>query len=491
MTSSDTCPTPPQSATHNDPAGPTPPDSPVPSTSISTMQDPNALNPYPSLVRSQQIYLHPSAFPLECGATLPAPVPVAYKTFGTLDASKSNVIAIFHAVSGSADVSDWWAPLLGPGHSFDTRRFFIVCCNVLGSPYGSASPLTINPETGKQWGPDFPVASVRDDVRLFKHVYDHLGIKRIQFAIGGSMGGMHALEMAAELGPEYVRFVVPIASVSRLGAWGISWGEAQRQCIFADPNYQNGHYSASARPNAGLASARMQAMLTYRSHHSFEARFGRKIMVSKPQSAARVKAEAGAHVANASLKLAHNDGAAHFGQAPNETLTGAEPTHKLTAGVFSAQSYLRYQGDKFVARFDANCYIALTRKMDTHDVARGRWVGEDDEDEDDGERHWRAVRAAVKQPALVLGVESDGLFAIGEQRALAECLEDAELQVIDSPDGHDGFLLEFEQVGRHIGKFMRERAPEWFAESVGQQDGHTVGETEFSSTFGEADLVAW
>ncbi|KAI8807785.1 Alpha/Beta hydrolase protein [Cladochytrium replicatum] len=190
---------------------------------------------------------------------------------------------------------DGWGPLLGAGRAFDPTVYFIFCGNVLGSPYGSASPLTINPVTGKPYGPEFPVASIRDDVRAHKAVLDILGVKQIQYVVGGSMGGMQCLEWAF-FGPEYVKNIVPIATSARHSAWGISWGEAQRQAIFSDPDYNDGYYTRDQvhpsqniivpnclysflrAPLRGLAAARMTALLTYRSRNSFESRFGRKLM---------------------------------------------------------------------------------------------------------------------------------------------------------------------------------------------------------------------
>ncbi|KAJ1954891.1 homoserine O- acetyltransferase, partial [Linderina pennispora] len=194
----------------------------------------NSANSFTALVDSQSI-LTLSEFTLESGITL-HDVPVAYKTWGQLNAGANNCMVICHALTGSADVSDWWGPLLGAGRAFDTSKFFVVCCNVLGSPYGTASPLTKNPETNKAYGPDFPLTSIRDDVKLHRTVLDLLGVKQVAICIGGSLGGMQCLEWAM-FGPEYVRVIVPIATCGKHSAWGISWGEAQRQAIYSDPNY--------------------------------------------------------------------------------------------------------------------------------------------------------------------------------------------------------------------------------------------------------------
>ncbi|KAG9617018.1 homoserine O-acetyltransferase, partial [Aureobasidium melanogenum] len=232
-------------------------------------------NPYSKLIPEQHIAVIPE-FSLESGGVL-YNVPVAYKTYGTLSPAGDNAMVICHALTGSADVGDWWGPLLGgSGKAFDMSRFFVVCLNSLGSPYGSASPVTSkdgNPQN-EHYGPEFPLTTVRDDVNIFKLVLDDLGVKQIAAVIGGSMGGMLVLEFAY-FGKDYVRCIVPIATSAQYSAWGISWGEAQRQSIYSDPKYDDGYYTFEDPPSTGLAAARMSALLTYRSRDSFESRFGR------------------------------------------------------------------------------------------------------------------------------------------------------------------------------------------------------------------------
>ncbi|KAK4228828.1 homoserine o-acetyltransferase [Podospora fimiseda] len=485
-------------------------------------------NPFAALIPHQQIAIIPS-FTLESGVTL-RNVPVAYTTKGTLNPEGDNAMVICHALTGSADVSDWWGPLLGgPGRAFDTSRFFIVCMNSLGSPYGTASPVTAkdgDPSKG-QYGPEFPLTTIRDDVRLHKLLLDELGIKQVAAVIGGSLGGMFVLEWAY-LGKDYVRCVVPIATSSRHSAWGISWGEAQRQSIYADPKYEDGYYSFSDPPVTGLGAARMAALLTYRSRNSFEARFGRNTpdpsrrQIIRERPTPSTPSEAHFHI--------HNDGHKWKRSPPRETASPPRPTgdenvappskaeqqqqqqdlessssldpqfhgpskngekESLTGGevmpagstYFSAQSYLRYQGQKFVKRFDSNCYIAMTRKLDTHDVSRDR-----------AETIAQAL-ALIEQPTLVLGIESDGLFTFAEQEELAEHIPNAKLERIDSPEGHDAFLLQFEQVNRYILGFLREVLPDIMEkDSNGVVEESTVGEVTKSSTFGEAeveDITAW
>ncbi|KAG5641765.1 hypothetical protein DXG03_004277 [Asterophora parasitica] len=425
----------------------------------------------------QSIYIVPS-FTLECGTTLKG-VSVAYKTWGTLNETGDNVMIICHAFTGSADVEDWWGPLMGHGKAFDPNRFFIFCANVLGSPYGSASPITLDPETGRPYGPEFPPTTVRDDVRIHKHVLDHLGVKSVAVAIGGSMGGMAVLEWPLCSPPGYIQHVIPLATSARHSAWCISWGEAQRQSIYSDPIYQDGFYTA--QPASGLAAARMSALLTYRSRDSFESRFGRK-----PQLNSRERNSPEPHQALGGEALAlHNDG--HRNAQPRTTGSSSHPTTPNgelppKPQIFSAQSYLRYQGDKFTARFDANCYIHITRKMDTHDVARGRASAGGEES-----LALAKVLATLPPRALVISIETDGLFTTTEQRELAAHIPDAELVIIPSPDGHDGFLLEFEAINTHISRFLKKELPGLYEKEVEEP---TEGDFQVkkASVFGEAEV---
>ncbi|RAH66025.1 homoserine O-acetyltransferase [Aspergillus aculeatinus CBS 121060] len=470
-------------------------------------------NPFSALITDQSIAIIPS-FTLESGVILHN-VPVAYTTRGKLSPNGDNVLVICHALSGSADVADWWGPLLGgPGQAFDTSRFFVVCLNSLGSPYGSASAVTYkdgDPEKGL-YGPEFPLTTVRDDVRIHKIVLDDLGVRQIAAVVGGSMGGMLTLEYAY-FGKDYVRAICPIATSPRHSAWCISWGEAQRQSIYSDPKYEDGYYSFDDPPATGLGAARMSALLTYRSRNSFESRFGRNVPdPSKRQNingTERLPSPPNEHWA------VHNDGHKSSGRSspvlqspalaqPAEILfqdpqfsgtktfsKTVEPkgNQKKLPTYFSAQSYLRYQGEKFVKRFDANCYIAITRKLDTHDVSRHRASA-------DSENPVREALGQIEQPALVLGIETDGLFTFEEQQEIAAGIPDSRLKRIESPEGHDAFLLQFEQVNKYILEFFREvlpdimsKVPEGGAEAV---DG--VNKLTKSSTFGEAeveDITAW
>ena len=393
-------------------------------------------------------------------------------------------MVICHALTGSADVEDWWGPLIGPGKAFDTSRFFIFCGNVLGSPYGSVSPCTVNPETGMYYGPEFPLVTIRDSVNTHRMVLDDLDVDRIAVVIGGSMGGMMTLEWAF-LGPNYVRSIIPMATSATHSAWCISWGEAQRQSIYADPKYRDGYYSFADPPVTGLAAARMSALLTYRSRNSFESRFGRTTPTDPTKTAAYPDA-ASEHWS------IHNDGhrlrsTTNNSKTPPRSRTASiasiTPTKERAPTYFNAQSYLRYQGQKFVQRFDPNCYIAITRSLDTHDVSRGRFTS------------IQEALESLKQPTLVLGIASDGLFTFAEQEEIAQHVPNAHLEKITSPEGHDGFLLEFDQVNLAVMRFLRETLPE-----IMERDGaefktdvsSDVGTK--SSVFGEFegnDLTSW
>jgi homoserine O-acetyltransferase len=439
-------------------------------------------------------------------------------------------MVICHALTGSADVGDWWGPLLGgSGKAFDISRFFVVCMNSLGSPYGSASPVTYadGDATKGTYGPEFPLTTIRDDVNIFKVLLDELGVRQIAVVIGGSMGGMLVLEFAY-FGKDYVRSIIPIATSARYSAWGISWGEAQRQSIYCDPKYDDGYYPFTEPPAAGLGAARMSALLTYRSRDSFEARFGRQnpdpsrrqningIPRSAPPRNQHWAIHNDGHRSTGSPRPSRGNSSAsvadlsqldstidpEFHGTPRSATpdsltppTTAESSKARTPTYFSAQSYLRYQGEKFIKRFDANCYIAITRKLDTHDVSRNRCPST---------AHYptpaeqvRAALGQIGQPTLILGIQSDGLFTFAEQEELAACIPNATLKTIDSSEGHDAFLLEFEQVNKHLVGFLHEvlpgimsKEPDLGVEQAGVE-GMTATKT---STFGEAevdDITAW
>lgn len=345
-------------------------------------------------------YMQP-AFTTEGGATL-HDVPIAYRTWGRLNPDGTNAVLVCHALTGDANVSAWWTDLLGAGRALNTEEDFIICANVPGSPYGSVSPITTNPDTGAPYGADVPAFTPRDTVALHRHLLDHLGVRRVRCAIGGSMGGMQVLEWAFErtdTGAPLVKRLVPIAVGGRHTPWQIGWSEAQRQAIYADPKWQGGAYPPDDPPADGLAAARTMAMVSYRSHASFQERFGRE-----RQS---------------------ENGSAH--------------------PPFAVESYLRYHGQKLVARFDANCYVHLTKQMDAHDVSRNRGAYSD-------------VLRQITQPTLVIGIDSDVLYPLVEQEELAAHLPNADLQVLSSPHGHDAFLIEQEALNAMIVQWQNTHA---------------------------------
>jgi homoserine O-acetyltransferase len=273
-----------------------------------------------------------------------------------------------------------------------------VCLNVPGSPYGSVSPLTPNPATGRRYGTGFPDFTIRDTVRLHRRALEQMGVRQVTCAIGGSMGGMHVLEWAFETtddGAPFVRSLVPVAVGGRHTAWQIGWSEAQRQAITTDPKWRGGDYPLDDPPTDGLATARMMAMVSYRSQPSFEGRFGREVM------------------------------------------------EKQDDRPYAVESYLRHHGETLVDRFDAHCYVTLTKQMDTHDVTRGR-----------GE--YEAVLSSIEQPALVVGIDSDVLYPLREQQELAKHLSHADLEVLSAPHGHDAFLIELDDLNEIVAAWRAE-----------------------------------
>lgn len=318
----------------------------------------------------------PHPLQLESGQVLPQ-VTVAYRTWGKLNTQRDNAVLICHALTGTPDADLWWRGLLGAGRTFDPARDFIVCSNVLGGCYGSTGPRSIDPVTGHAYGGSFPEISVRDMVRVQHALLQELGVAQLALVTGGSLGGMQVLEWAA-LYPDYVRAIAPIACGARQSAWAIGFSEAQRQAICTDPNWQHGNYHPARPPAAGLAAARMMAMLSYRHWGEYAQRFARQ----------------------------------------------RDHQHQ-----FQVVNYLRHQGDKLVRRFDAASYLTLTHAMDTHDLARGRGT-------------LQATLDAIEIPALVVGFDSDLLYPSVEQRELATHLPYAELALLPSAHGHDAFLIE-------------------------------------------------
>ncbi len=324
------------------------------------------------------------AFTLESGLVLPA-VSIAYRTWGTLNRGADNAIVVCHALTGSADADTWWAPLFGPGRVLDPEHDFILCSNVLGGCYGTTGPTSLAPDR-RPWGRRFPAVTIRDQVRAQMALADALGIRRIRLVLGGSMGGMQALEWAL-LDPERTQAVAAIAACARHSPWCLVWNEAQRQALAADPLYRDGDYDPRDPPRAGLAAARAIAMATYRSPGSLGQRFGRRL---------------GTEVFGA------------YADAPAD---------------FAVKGWLRHHGRQLVERFDANSYRVLLDALDSHDLAHRRGDHE-------------SVLRGIEQPVLVGSIGTDVLYCPSDQRELARLIPDARYLAIDSDHGHDGFLID-------------------------------------------------
>jgi homoserine O-acetyltransferase len=347
-------------------------------------------------------FAHDGPFRLESGGSL-QPVFIRYAVYGELNAGRDNVVLVCHALSGSARVADWWPEMFG--HVFDLSRDCVICANMLGSCYGSTGPPSENPATGKPYGPDFPIVTVRDIVRTQACVLDQLGVEHVRTAIGASIGGMQALQWAVDY-PDRVGHCIAIGTAP-LSAMGLALNHLQRKAILLDPKFQNGYYSPDRQPAEGLGFARAIAMCSYKSAELFGERYARK---------------------------------------PNRT--GEDPLSSLHAR-YDVAGYLDYQGEKFVRRFDANSYLVITKLMDTFDLARGYSSEEE------------AIQR-IKAHISLIGISSDWLFPPEDVRALAERLGDAgvlcDYTEFESAHGHDGFLAEVDAIASVVnGRFNARR----------------------------------
>lgn len=325
--------------------------------------------------------------------------------------------------------------------------------------------------------------------RAHKLVLDAMGVQSVAAVVGGSMGGMSALEWPLCTPVGYVNTIIPIATSADHSAWGISWAEAQKQCIYADSNYQDGYYDMGSQPTKGLAAARMVALLTYRSGVSFDKRFGRKSPAKRKGLQKSKEDLADGHCGNGVNSNSQNPKCDAFRsrkraqiEASNRTQTR---THRARSPVFSAQGYLKYQGDKFIRRFDANCYINLTNKMDTHDLTRDRIVR--GEETDEVEEAFTEVLKAVPAKALVVSVDTDNLFEPEQQVKLAKYLPDATLSIIRSEDGHDGFLLEFEALDGLISERLKQQCSWVYKDPPLLESNGTGSAAVKDSVFGEVE----
>ncbi|KAF0227967.1 MAG: homoserine [Beijerinckiaceae bacterium] len=336
---------------------------------------------------------------LESGAIL-APLQIAYQTYGTLNAERSNAILICHALTGDQHVANvhpvtgkagWWLSLVGPGKPIDTDRFFVICSNVIGGCMGSSGPASINPQTEEPHGTDFPVLTIGDMVRAQARLIDFLGIETLLAVVGGSMGGMQVLAWASMF-PDRVFAAMPIASSAKHSAQNIAFHEVGRQAVMADPDWRRGRYVLEGtRPVKGLSVARMAAHITYLSEAALQRKFGRNFQDRDA------------------------------------------PTFSFDAD-FQVESYLRYQGISFVERFDANSYLYLTRAMDYFDLAA------------DNGGSLAAAFKGVKTRFCLVSFTSDWLFPTSDSRQIVHALNASGASVsfveIESDKGHDAFLLE-------------------------------------------------
>jgi len=365
----------------------------------------------PGTTRQGSVFSPGGPFRMESGAVLPS-IDIAYTTHGRLNETGTNAILVCHALTGNAHAVDarlpdgetipgWFQGVIGPSLGLDTDRYFVIASNVLGSCYGTTGPASINPATGSAYRMTFPQMTIRDIVRAEKLLVDHLGVRKLATVIGGSMGGMQALEWAV-MYPGVTGSIIPIGTAAAHSAWCIGISETQRLAIMNDPAWQGGNYTA--QPERGLAIARSIAMISYRSQPSFQARFAR-------------------------AGLADGDG--------HERVR----VYKDVPMSFAVESYLRYQGQKLADRFDANSYLYLTRAMDLHDVSAGRGS-------------MRDVLGGVSARVLSIGISSDVLYPPAEQKAIASAIPGAVYAEIDSPHGHDAFLIEFETMNRLLRDFL-------------------------------------
>ncbi|SJZ57008.1 homoserine O-acetyltransferase MetX [Selenihalanaerobacter shriftii] len=349
-------------------------------------------------------------FKTESGKEL-GPIEINYETYGRLNSNQDNVILIVHHLTANAHTAGkyqtgdqevgWWNNLIGPNKAIDTNKYYVICSNVLGSCYGTTGPASINPETGREYGTDFPVITIKDMIKLQKALLDKLGINHLRAVIGGSMGGMQALKWAVEY-PDFVDKVIPIGTPGRLKAQSIAYNQIAIEAIKNDPDWQKGDYYGSGRyPKKGMALARKIGMITFRSPESFQNKFGREELERKD-----------------------------FYTLDSQ---------------FKINSYLDYQGQKFIERFDANSFLYLTKAMDLFDLGRGY-------------DSFSTALSRIQAKVLLITINSDQLFPPEESLEVVNILQQmgkwAEHYEIDSKLGHDSFLVEFDKFKFPISDFL-------------------------------------
>ena len=347
-------------------------------------------------------------FTLESGKKLEQ-VTIAYETYGKLNPQKSNAILVLHAFSGSAHAAGfykndkhpgWWDNMIGPGKTFDTEKYFVVCSNVIAGCNGSTGPSSVNPKTSKPYATDFPLVTIKDMVNAQYRLVEHLGIKKLYSVVGGSMGGMQVLQWMVSY-PEKILSAIPIATTMKHSPQQIAFNEVGRQAVMADPNWKDGKYYGSSYPSRGLAVARMVGHITYMSDVSMAKKFGRRLKDSEKQF--------------------------KFGTD------------------FEVEGYLQYRGDSFVKRFDANSYLYITKAMDYFNLVNGKKLSE--------------IFSGLKAKVLVLAFKSDWLYPAYQSREIVKACKLAGVDTtyceIDSTYGHDAFLLEVKEETNLIANFLR------------------------------------
>ena len=354
----------------------------------------------------------PDELTLESGAKL-GPVTLAYETYGRPDPENRNAVLVLHALSGDSHAAGyyspedpkpgWWDSMVGPGKGIDTEKYFVICSNILGSCLGSTGPSSLDPKTGRSYGLEFPLVTIGDMVQAQKRLLDHLGIRRLLAVIGGSIGGMQVLEWAVRY-PEMVSAAVPLATAVKHSALAIAFNEVARQAIMADPNWQGGNYYQGPKPSLGLAVARMIGHITYLSDEALRMKFGRRLQDK-------------------------NDFSYNFDAD------------------FQVESYLRYQGAKFVERFDANSFLYITKAADYFDLGIQHGNGS-------------PVEAFSKTEAkfLVVSFTSDWLYPTYQSKEIVSALKkngrDVSFLEIEAEWGHDAFLLPSERLTELLKGFL-------------------------------------
>jgi homoserine O-acetyltransferase len=364
------------------------------------------------IVRTQTVrVVEPDApLRLKCGKNL-GPIDVAYETYGQLNEQKDNAVLICHALSGNAHVAGyhsaddskpgWWDVMIGPGKFIDTNKYFVICSNFLGGCSGTTGPSDVNPATGKPYGLDFPIITIEDTVLVQKRLLKEIGVSHLLAVVGGSMGGMQVLQWSISY-PDFVDAAICAASTVRLNAQSIAFDAVGRNAILADPNFDDGQYHSHELPSRGLAIARMIGHITYLSEESMRQKFGRQ-------------------------------------------LRAADTYNYDFNSEFSVETYLDYQGQTFIERFDANCYLYISKAMDYFDLAQ----------------EYGSLRRAFSNSScrfLVISFSSDWLFTPRQSEEIVEALgaEDKDVSYcnIYSPYGHDAFLLEAQTLGKLIDGFI-------------------------------------